>query len=393
MKTDFHDINGILKLLPSLPDRLTGIQETLIANLIMIGEIPAPTFEEDARIELLLQRMVECGLPHVSRDEAGNGVGIIPGTDPDRNILLVAHADSVYSDKADHSLSVLTDEIIGPGVADNGLGLAILATLPNILEMLGIQLKANLVLLGSTKGLGRGNLDGLRFFMDNNRLPLDTGICIEGEKLGRLSYTAEGMFRGLISCKVPEEIDRQRTAQNSAIIAINDVINRILEIPIPRRPSTSIVLGAVRGGKSFNIMATQASLQFEVRSESSDMVQTIRERIAEITAHATASHNADFVFDVVSSREPGGIDVGHPLVRCCRQIMETLKVQPTIRPSISEVSELIARGLPAVTLGITEATNLHDLNETIRIKPIYTGLAQLLAILLAIDGGFCNEPE
>jgi len=46
-----------------------------------------------------------------------------------------------------------------------------------------------------------------------------------------------------------------------------------------------------------------------------------------------------------------------------------------------------------VTLGITEASNLHDLNETIRIKPIYTGLAQLLGVLLAIDGGFCNEPE
>ena len=38
-------------------------------------------------------------------------------------------------------------------------------------------------------------------------------------------------------------------------------------------------------------------------------------------------------------------------------------------------------------------TILRDLNETIRIQPIYTGLAQLLAVLLAIDGGFCNEPE
>jgi len=70
-----------------------------------------------------------------------------------------------------------------------------------------------------------------------------------------------------------------------------------------------------------------------------------------------------------------------------------LEVQPTIRPSMSEVSELIARGLPSVTLGITEASNLHDLNETISINPIYTGLAQLIAMLLAIDGGFCNEPE
>ncbi len=393
MKTQFSTIDEILEMLPGLPGKLSGIQETLIANLIMLSEIPAPTFEEAARIKLLLQRMVECGLHNVSTDEAGNGVGIIRGRNPKRNILLVAHADSIYSEKDDHTISVLADEIVGPGVADNSLGMAILATLPNILEALGIQLDANLVLLASTKGLGHGNLDGLRFFMENNTIPIDAGICIEGEKLGRLSYTAEGMFRGLITCKLPEELDWQRAGQNSAIIALNDIINRILEIPIPRRPRTSIVLGAIRGGKSYNVMATQSNLRFEVRSQDSAMVKSIQERIADIIADAAATHNAEFEFSVVSSREPGGIDVGHPLVKSCRQIMEKLDVQPTIRPSMSELSELIARGLPAVTLGITEASNLHDLNETIRINPIYTGLAQLLAVLFAIDGGFCNEPE
>jgi acetylornithine deacetylase/succinyl-diaminopimelate desuccinylase-like protein len=393
MKTKFNNIDEILDLLPTLPGQLVGIKETLIANLIMLSEIPAPTFKEAARVKLLLQRMDECGLHNVSTDEAGNGVGIIQGSNARRNILLVAHADSVYSEKADHTLSVRTDEIIGPGVADNSLGMAALATLPSILDLLGIQFDANLILLGSTKGLGRGNLDGLRFFMENNRIPLEAGICVEGEKLGRLSYTAEGMFRGLITCKLPEELEWQRAGQNSAIIALNDVINRILEIPIPRRPRTSIVLGAIRGGKSFNVMATQSSLRFEVRSQNSEMVQSIRERIDSIIADVASSHNADIEFSVVSSREPGGIDIGHPLVKSCRQVMEKLDVQPTIRPSMSEVSELITRGLPAVALGLTEASNLHDLNETIRIKPIYTGMAQLLAVLLAIDGGFCNEPE
>jgi acetylornithine deacetylase/succinyl-diaminopimelate desuccinylase-like protein len=393
MKTEFSNIDQILNMLPKLPEQLIGIQETLIANLIMLSEIPAPTFEEAARVKLLLQRMDECGLYNVSTDEAGNGVGIIPGKNPDRNILLVAHADSVYSDKADHTLSVRAEKIIGPGVADNSLGLAVLATLPSILEMLGIELDVNLILMGSTKGLGSGDLDGLRFFMENNNIPLEAGICIEGEKLGRLSYTAEGMFRGVITCKLPEELDWQRAGQSSAIIALNEVINRILEIPIPRRPRTSIVMGAIRGGKSYNVMATQSSLRFEVRSQDSAMVQSIRERIDGIIADVASSHNAEFEFKVVASREPGGIDIDHPLVKGCRQIMQTLKLQPTIRPSMSEVSELIARGLPAVTLGITEASNLHDLNETILIKPIYTGLAQLLAVLLAIDGGFCNEPE
>jgi acetylornithine deacetylase/succinyl-diaminopimelate desuccinylase-like protein len=393
MDTRFKSIDEILTMLPELQKGVKGVQETLIANLIMLSEIPAPTFEEEERIKLLLQRMLECGLHNVSTDEAGNGVGIIQGKDPSRNILLVAHADSVYSEKADHTISVLTNEIVGPGVADNSLGLAVLATLPSLLEALDIQFNSNLVLLGSTQGLGRGNLDGLKFFMDNNRLPFDAGICVEGAQIGRLSYTAEGMFRGHITCKLPEELEWQRVGESSAIIALNDVINRMLEIPIPRRPKTSIVFGAIRGGKSYNVMATQSSLRFEVRCENSEMTQMVRERIADIVADIASKYNANIEFNVVSSREPGGIDVSHPLVKCCRQVMEELELAPKIFPSMSEVSELIGRGLPAVTLGLTEAVNLHDLNETIRIQPIYKGLAQLIAMLLAIDGGFCNEPE
>ena len=386
-------MEAVLRRLDDLPERVVGIQEALIANLIMLSEIPAPTFEETGRVNLLLQRMLECGLQNVSSDEAGNGVGIIPGTNPSRNVLLVAHADSVYSAKTDHTVSVLRDEVVGPGVADNALGVAVLATLPTLLELLDVRFDANLVLLCSTRGLGRGNLEGLKFFMDNNRIPLEAGVCIEGAQLGRLNYAAEGMFRGHIFCTLPEELEWQRVGESSAIIALNDVVNRILEIPIPRRPQTSIVLGAIRGGKSYNVMATQSQLRFEVRSEGAEMVRMIRERIEDVVADIASKYNARINFEIVSGREPGGIDVGHPLVRSCRRIMERLDVVPKIFPSMSELSELIGRGLPAVTIGLTEAVHLHDLNETVRIHPVYKGLAQLIALLEAIDGGLCDESE
>ena len=48
-------------------------------------------------------------------------------------------------------------------VADNGLGVAVLATLPLILEELGIELASNLVLLGTTRSFGRGDLASRAF--------------------------------------------------------------------------------------------------------------------------------------------------------------------------------------------------------------------------------------
>jgi hypothetical protein len=33
------------------------------------------------------------------------------------------------------------------------------------------------------------------------------------------------------------------------------------------------------------------------------------------------------------------------------------------------------------------------MRETVQIEPMFTGMAQLVAVLLAMDGGFCDESE
>ena len=47
--------------------------------------------------------------------------------------------------------------------------------------------------MGSARSLGRGDLEGLRFFLDNFKKPITAGVCIEGVKLGRLSYSSIGI--------------------------------------------------------------------------------------------------------------------------------------------------------------------------------------------------------
>jgi di/tripeptidase len=87
------------------------------------------------------------------------------------------------------------------------------------------------------------------------------------------------------------------------------------------------------------------------------------------------------------------VSIGHPLVKQTREIMSALQLHPHITPSISELSELIVRGIPAVALGITDGERLHEQRETVFIEPMFTGLTQLIAVLLAIDGGFCDATE
>ncbi len=381
----------ILESLPKLQDDIKAVREVVLSNLVMLGEIPSPTFQEADRVQFLVNRFSECGLASISTDEAGNGLAIHPGAKGDRNILLVAHTDTVFPRTVDHSMSVEKENVTGPGVADNSLGVAVLASLPTILEHLNLTLNANLILMGATRSLGRGNLNGLRFFLGNSEVPVHYGVCVEGMKLGRLSFNSIGMIRGEIQCEVPENYDWTGIAASGAITIINETINQICAIPLPKKPYSTIILGSVEGGTSFNTIATEARLRFEARSESAEIVAQIDELLKDIVAEMKYRSKANVTLETLAIRQPGGIGFRHPLVRNIRSIMQALELQPHVSPSLSELSAFIDREIPAVTVGITDGERHNQEDETIQIEPINKGLTQLIGTLMAIDGGYCDN--
>lgn len=382
--------NTILDALAGIENKAKELKEILLANLAMIGEIPAPTFKEEERIEFLINRFKESGIQRHSIDQVGNGVGIMEGENTDKNILVVAHTDTVFDESVDHTIQIQPKKAIGPGVADNSLGLAVLATLPVFLEQLDITLENNLILMAATRSLGRGNLEGLRFFLSNFDGPIKAGIGLEGVELGRLSHTSIGMRRGEVICRIPEQYDWSRFGDASAIITINDVINRINEIQLPQRPRTSIILGSIKGGSSFTT-AREAVLRFEIRSESSEMVEDIHQQIEE-SINEISSRSGEFIeLDIFAQRQPGGIPFSHPVVQKTRRIMNQLSIKPHPGPSTSELSAFIDHNIPAITLGITHGSNVREQGETIDINPIYKGIAQVIGTLQTVDGGYCEE--
>lgn len=376
--------------LEGLEEKLKKYRELILANLVMAGEIPAPTSNEEERIKFILNRFDEAGLTDSSIDDHGNGIGVLSGKEGKSAILLNAHADTIFSAKTDHTMEVSSDTITGPGVADNSLGLASLATLPYILEDLGIQLNKDLILLAGVKSLGRGNLEGIRFFLQNNNFKISEAICVEGIQLGRLSYSSIGMLRGEITCTVPESYDWSRFGDASAILTLNEVINKINDIRLPKRPRTSIVMGSIVGGTSFNTIARDATLGFEVRSESHEVVEKAGETIRDIVMEVSSKTGDQVELDIFARRTPGGIPFAHPLTNCARIVMNELDIEPRLAPSTSELSALIDEEIPALTLGITVGERTFKTNETIQIEPIYKGLAQLIGIILAVDGGYCE---
>ena len=388
MATDF---NSILESIHPHRETLHSIREILLANALMIGEIPSPTGGEAERITFLSNRYTEDGLQNISIDEAGNGMAILPGKKGKKNILVCAHADTVFNQSVDHAMSVTADEIKGPGIGDNSLGLAAIVTLPEILKRLDINFDDNLILLGCTDSLGRGDLGGIHFFLENNKLPIRAGVSVEGIQLGRLSYTAVGMLRGEITVTVPSEYDWAKFGASGAVAIMTKVVQRITEIPIPMQPATQMIFGSINGGTSFGTRPTSANLRFEIRSEKAGMVDELKEKIIDIVEETGNTSDTDITFSSVAERQPGGLEYGHPLVKSMRRILDTLEVKPRVEPSVGELSQLIEAGIPSVTLGLTRGHHKNEFNEAIDIRPIFGGLAQLIALLQSIDGGFCDE--
>ena len=386
-----NHLKHVIKALPRYRDAASAIKESLLANLVLLGEIPAPTFSEQNRLELLGERFRGSQLAQVGTDGVGNCQATLPGTPGGQNILIVAHADCVVPQDEDHTISIESDRIVGSGVGDNSLGLAVLPTIPELLKKLDVSLKSNIILLAVTRSLGRADLEGIRFFLDHNELPIAATICLEGVQLGRLSIASIGMLRGEITCRVPDEYDWSRFGTGGAIFELNEVISRLVEIPLPSRPRSSIVLGSVRAGTSFNRVATNAILRFEIRSQSANLVDRVCGEVEDIVIQANSATEAEVTLNVLARRTPGGLIAGHPLPRAARQIMTELNVDPRLAPSTSELSAFIDRDIPGLTIGLTKGEHISEERESIEIEPIFTGLSQLVGILVALDSGLCND--
>ena len=384
------NLSEILAGLPKIEEQVKSQQDRILTNLVMLGEIPSPTFHEENRMRFFVNRLTQAQLINCSTDEVGNGVGILPGKKEDKNILVVAHMDTLFDEKTPHSCGIQPNYVTAPGISDNALGLAAVVSLPDILAALNIELESNLILLGSSRSLGRGNIEGLRFFLENSKVSIRAGISVEGVRLGRLSYSSIGMTRYEISYTVPEEYDWTRFGAEGPILTINEVINRITEIPIPRKPKTNIVFNSIESGQSFNVAAKNAVLRLEIRSESGNMVKSLNKKIKDIAAEVSSQTGQSVKVDIISQAKPGGIAFSHPLADNTRAIMNRLKIKPRIRPSTSELAAFIAKKIPALTIGLTNGENFGETDESIEIKPIFKGIAQLLGIILMVDRGVCD---
>ncbi|MEJ2285366.1 MAG: peptidase dimerization domain-containing protein, partial [Desulfobacterales bacterium] len=385
-------MDNFLENLPALVDEIRAIKDIIITNIVLIGQTPAPTFKEKRRGIVFMDRMAEIGVDEVTTDGYRNPIGIIRGTSPEKPpIFMVAHLDTFFEKDVVHNYTINENTITGPGVLDNSLGVGVLLSLPVIFQKLGMTFESDIVLAGTIQSIGKGNLRGVRHLLKTWPTPIRGGICVEGVELGRLNYFSDGMIRGEISCSISEEKGIMRKYTPNAILILNEVINGFMRLSLPQRPRCKVVIGKIAGGANHGKIAYDASLGFEIRSDSYKMVKSISSDIKDIVDGIGHENEVDLNIKTISNLKAARLKFNHPLVKSSAAVLESLGIKPVSKSTESAMSIFLSRKIPAVTLGITHGENFYNVDATMEIEPMFTGIAQIIGVIKAIDSGICDE--
>ncbi|OEU67743.1 MAG: hypothetical protein BBJ57_03700 [Desulfobacterales bacterium PC51MH44] len=385
-------MDNYLDKLPEFVDTIKSIKETIITNIILIGQIPAPTFKEKRRTSVFMERLAEFQVDECTTDGYRNPISIIKGTSETKPpIFVVAHLDTIFGQDVDHYYTIKENSITGAGILDNSVGVGVLVSLPEIFRQLNLRFESDIVLAGVIQSLGKGNLRGIRHLLKTWATPIRGAVCIEGSELGRLNYYADGMIRCEVDCNIFTTNGWEHKFKPNAILILNEVINQILKMRLPQRPRSRVIIGKTSGGFKHGVIAYDASLGFEIQSNSDKMVKSIFNDIKDIIDGISHEYEVDLKLKTISNVRGARLKFNHPLVKSAVAVMNKLDLTPVSEPSESELSIFLARKIPAVTLGITHGENYHQINSTAEIEPMFKGIAQIIGVIMAIDSGVCDE--
>lgn len=373
-------------------EKIREIADAIITNIVFIGQVPAPTFQENERVKLFMERLSEFQADECTMDCYDNPIGIIRGNSRDKApIFVVAHMDTPFSKEVDHNYTVKPNAITGAGLTDNALGVGVLVSLPEILRHLKLNFKSDIVLAGVTQSIGRGNLRGIRRLLKNWPTPIRGAICLESGELGRLNFSSDGMIRCEIICRVPSCSGPQKPNPPNAILVLNEAINQILMLNQPPKPRTRIIFGTISGGLKHGQTPDKATLGLEIHSDLDKRVGKLFTDIRDIVSELAHKFEVELSLKIISSVRAARLDENQMLVKSATSIMKKLGIQPTIGPSESELSIFLSRKIPALTVGISYANWYQEADASMQIEPIFKGIAQIVGILNTIDSGACDE--
>ena len=234
---------------------------------VEIQQIPAPTFQEQKRAEFVRDRFESDGLADVCIDDTGNVFARLPGKGTAKPLIVSAHLDTVFPIETNLRSTRGSDLIHGPGLGDNSLGVAALFGLAWSLRDREIPLRGDVWFVANICEEGLGNLRGMKAIVDRFGDNAQAYLILEGLALGHIYHRAVGVKRYRVTARTSGGHSWSDYGQPSAVHELARLVVELASLSLPAHPRTTMNVGKISGGTSVNVIASEASLDLDLRSE------------------------------------------------------------------------------------------------------------------------------
>ncbi len=349
----------------------------MVELAIQIQQIPAPTFHEEKRAELIYKLFVDEQLNDVRLDETGNVLACLRGEGKARPLIVSAHMDTVFPAETDLSVKRGSELVHGPGLGDNSTGVAALFGLLWSLREHALPLPGDIWFVANVGEEGLGNLRGMKAVVERFGADVHAYLVLEGLALGHVYHRAVGVKRYRVSAHTGGGHSWSDYGQPSAIHELAKLVVSLASLNLPAHPRTTMNVGKISGGTSVNVIASEASFDLDLRSEGQVSLAELVSAAEKLIQHANKP-GVEVEAEVIGQRPAGEIPINHPLVLLAKDCLREVGLEPGLISGSTDANVPLSKGYPAIVLGITTGGSAHTIHEYIHTAPVAQGMEQLV---------------
>ena len=356
---------------------MNDLVNRVVERAIQIQQIPAPTFQEQERAELVRDLFTAEGLNDICIDDVGNVFARLSGAGTAKPLIVSAHLDTVFPMETNLRLARGSDLVHGPGLGDNSLGVAALFGLLWALRERQIPLRGDVWFVANVCEEGLGDLRGMKAVVDRFENNVHAYLVLEGLALGHVYHRAVGVKRYRITARTSGGHSWSDYGQPSAVHELAKLVVELASFSLPTYPRTTMNVGKISGGTSVNVIASEASLDLDLRSEGQEALASLVSAVERLIQKANKT-GVSMEWQVIGQRPAGEISASHPLVLLARDCLREQGLDAGLISGSTDANIPLSKGYPAIVLGITMGGSAHTVHEFFNIAPIAQGMEQLV---------------
>jgi acetylornithine deacetylase/succinyl-diaminopimelate desuccinylase-like protein len=368
---------------------------------LQICRIPSPTFLEQRRAEWVLAQFRALGCD-ARMDRAGNVLAVVPGGRDSRYIALTAHLDTVLAPRVPEEIAVDgTGKLRGPGVSDNGAGLAALLAMARAFTTFPHTGSngTGLLLVANVGEEGEGNLSGMRYLCRQSSIAgrIQSFLVLDGPTTDHITYQALASRRFDVSFTGPGGHSWSDYGIGNPVHALSRAISLFSE----RRAGMSALhrssynFGVIEGGLSINSIPTSARAKVDIRSESGEFLDELAllltssvERARDIENERATGPRVQARIKEIGSRPGGRLPEDALLLAYLRAVDAHLGIRARLDCASTDANIPLSMGIPAVSIGAGgQGGGAHTPGEWFHPEGRETGLARIYLTLCLLMRG------